>query len=282
VDNASGDDSVPLLRDAVARLGIGDRVRILPLDRNGGFAAGNNAAIREALSLPDPPEYLYLLNPDTRVHPGAAAALIAFLDSRPQAGVVGSALEGPDGGWQCAAFRFPSVISEIENSLNLAPLSRLLDRWRVASPRIPAREPTDWVSGASMMIRRSVFEAVSLLDDGFFLYFEELDFCRRVRDAGFEVWHEPAGRVIHLEGQSSGVTADQGTRRRPAYWFESRRRYWLKHHNHLCAALADAARICGTAVARILLTARGRSQGLPRQFVRDLVRHSVFVRGFQL
>src|SRR4051812_41551380 len=99
-DNASGDDSVPRLTAAVRDNGWGDWATVRPLARNGGFAYGNNEAIRPALAAANPadkPEYVLLLNPDTRVRPGAVRALLDFMDADPQAGLAGSRLEDPDG-----------------------------------------------------------------------------------------------------------------------------------------------------------------------------------------
>jgi N-acetylglucosaminyl-diphospho-decaprenol L-rhamnosyltransferase len=112
----------------------------------------------------------------------------------------------------------------------LGPVMRLLDRWAVAQPMSQlAAQQVDWICGASMMIRESVFEAIGGLDEGYFLYFEETDFCLRAHRAGFTTWYVPQSRVMHIGGQSTGVTErNTAPRRLPAYWFESRRRYFTK------------------------------------------------------
>ena len=112
----------------------------------------------------------------------------------------------------------------------LASSRELLERYRVPPPPRNKAHRTDWVNGASMMIRREVFETVGLMDEEYFLYFEETDFCRRVVRAGWPIWHVPASRVVHLEGQSTGVTgADLAKKPRPKYWFDSRARYFRKN-----------------------------------------------------
>src|SRR6185312_15227837 len=98
----------------------------------------------------------------------------------------------------------------------------------------------DWVSGACMIVRREVFDSIGLLDDGYFMYFEEVDFCHRAQRAGWLCGYVPEARVVHLVGQSTGKTDPDKTRRRmPDYWFRSRRRYFLHHQGRVVTILAD-------------------------------------------
>lgn len=237
VDGGSGDDSVTRISHALAQEGWSAWASILPLDHNGGFAYANNAAIAPALKRGDKPKYIWLLNPDTIVHEGAAAALVHFMQEHPRAGILGSRLENRDGSVQNSAFRFPGILSELENGARLKLASHLLARWVVAPAQSGKAQPADWVSGASFFVRHEVFDQIGLLDDGYFMYYEELDFCRRAARAQWERWYVPDSRVVHLVGQSSGI-ADR-KRRVPAYWFASRRRYFLKHLGLVRTALAD-------------------------------------------
>ena len=227
VDNASGD--LPPIARAVAENGWGSWVTTVLAPRNGGFAYGNNLGIRQALES-GPADYLYLLNPDTQVRPGAIATLVRFLAAEPRIGIAGSSFENQDGSDWPIAFRFPSLLSELSQAVGFGPLMRLLDRWAVAREMsAEAPQQVDWICGASMMIRAAVLEVVGGLDEGYFLYFEETDFCLRARRAGFATWYVPASRVMHVGGQSTGVTErNTAPRRLPAYWFESRRRYFIK------------------------------------------------------
>ena len=158
-DNASGDDSVDAPRCGGGAPAAGASwATIQPLEQNGGFAAGNNAAIRPALASADPPTYVLLLNPDTIVRPGALRTLVEFMENRPDVGIAGSRLEEPDGTPQRSAFRFPSVLGELEGGLRLG---RSRGSWRAGwSPQPCPTEPgpTDWVAGACMIIRREVFD----------------------------------------------------------------------------------------------------------------------------
>ena len=140
-----------------------DWVTIEPLPRNGGFAYGNNAAIRPALASDQPPDYVLLLNPDTVVRPGAIPSLLKFLAAHPQVGMAGSRLEDPDGTPQRSAFRFPTIAGELDKTLRFGPVSRIFHRYIVAPPVSPQDTATDWVAGASLLVRREVFEAIGLV-----------------------------------------------------------------------------------------------------------------------
>ena len=241
-DNASGDDSIPCIREAIRDFSWGEWASIQPLERNGGFAYGNNAAIRPALESSDPPDYIWLLNPDTVVRTGALATLVEFLENHLEAGIAGCRLVDPEGRPEWSAFRFPSVLGELENGMRLGLVSRLLAHWVVSPPPPSVISRCDWASGASLLVRRAVFEAIGLLDENYFMYFEEVDFCLRALRAGWTCWYVPHAQVIHLAGQSSGVTGPTArSKRRPGYWFQSRRYYFRKHLGPICALLADLA-----------------------------------------
>jgi hypothetical protein len=275
VDNASGDDSLAILAAAIRDNGWG-WVAASPLIRNGGFAYGNNVAIQELLTSNKPPAYGWLLNPDTLVRPGAATALIDFMEAHPDVGVAGGRLEFPDGTPQTAAFRFPTLLSELEDTIRIGMVSTMLGRFRVPGPIETQPHRTDWVNGASLMVRREVFADVGLMDEGYFLYFEETDFCRRVRRAGRPVWHVPASRVVHLEGQSTGVTGvNLALKRRPLYWFDSRARYFRKHLGATLALVADVIFIVCFASWRVQRRLRGKPDPDPPGLLGDFVRHAV-------
>src|SRR5262249_20635711 len=231
--------------------------------------------IRLALRSVDPPDYVLLLNPDTIVRPGALATLVEFLDSRPEVGIAGSRLEDPDGTPQRSAFRFHTVLGEREHGMRLGLMTRLLARW-VEAPPIPSGAcRTDFVAGASMIVRREVFEAIGLLDEGYFLYYEEMDFCRRAWQAGWPCWYVPEARVVHLVGQSTGVTdPNTARRRRPASWFRSRRRYFRAHPGAFKTFLADLAWACGFASYQVRRTLLRRPNTAPEHLFRDFVRYN--------
>jgi GT2 family glycosyltransferase len=138
----------------------------------------------------------------------------------------------------------------------------------------------DWVSGAFMVIRRAVFDDIGLLDEGYFLYFEETDFTLRARRAGWSCWHVPQSRVVHLVGQSSGVTKKgQPPKRVPAYWFEARSRYFILNHGRFYAAVTDALVAAALLLWRVRRIVQKRADVDPPHFLRDLVTHSALVKG---
>lgn len=269
-DNASGDGSVEKLAAAIAAEGWSAWAEVLPLPCNGGFAYGNNAGIRAALEAEPPVDYVMLLNPDTVVRPGALRELVDFMVAHPATGVTGSLIENPDGDVDRTAHRMPSPLGELDGAARLGVLSRLLHRYVVSPPLRDTAHECDWVSGAALIVRRQVLEQVGLLDEGFFLYFEEVDFCCRVRSAGWQVWYVPQARVLHLEGASTGIRA--AAKRRPAYWYDSRRRFFVKHHGILGLLAADlfwaAGRLSYLARLALGLAKRGND---PRHFMFDLL-----------
>lgn len=273
VDGGSADGSADRLARAIAAEGWAGWCDLLPVAENRGFAASNNVALRPILAGPNPPDYVLLLNPDTVVRPRAVRALVEFLDARPRVGIAGSRLEHPDGTPQRSAFRFPSVAGELEGGVRLGLVSRLLHRAVVAPPVRDEPHPTDWVSGASMLVRRAVFEAVGLLDDGFFLYYEETDFCRRAARAGWPAWYAPASRVVHLVGQSTGITAPR--RPTPGYWFASRRRYFRRNHGPGYALAADLAWAGGYAAWRVRRRLQRKPDADPPGLLGDFVRYNL-------
>jgi len=236
VENDSGDADV--LRHELVQ----EHVSLVVAERNGGFAYGNNLGMRHAYESGFIPDYFHLLNPDTRAYPGAVKKLVEFLDAHPEAGLAGSSIENADGSDWPIAFRFPTLASEIDRGMDFGLITRVLDRWVVSRKMGKEPQPIDWVPGASLMLRREMVEAVGGLDEQYFLYYEETDFCLKARRAGYTCWYVPDSRIVHIAGQSTGVTRrDRKAVKTPAYWFESRRRYFAKNHGVAYAALTDMA-----------------------------------------
>ena len=134
IDNASGSGSVDTLVGAIEREGWQEWASVLPLDRNGGFAFGNNAGIRVAQASPAGCDYLYLLNPDTLVRPNAIKSLIDFMDLHRAVGIAGSQIENAEGGKECSAHRFHSPLGALSEGARLGALDRLLANHLVTPP----------------------------------------------------------------------------------------------------------------------------------------------------
>ena len=278
VDNDSGDQSVEQIRNAIETEGWSDWASILPSKHNGGYAFGNNLAIRSALKSSNPPPYFLLLNPDTFVRSQSLKVLVDFMNKHPEVGIAGSRLEDSDGTPQCSAFRFHTLLSELDSALRLGIVSKLLANWVVAPPVSPIPCQVDWVAGASMIVRRGVFETVGLMDEEYFLYYEEVDFCLQANKLGWSCWYVPESRVVHLVGQSSGVTNTKTPPKRiPKYWFDSRRRYFLKNYGWLYAALTDVVWLLSFALWRCRRAIQGKPDNDPPHLLSDLFNNSVLI-----
>jgi N-acetylglucosaminyl-diphospho-decaprenol L-rhamnosyltransferase len=280
VDNRSSDGSAERIGAAIEAEGWSSWAAVVAAPRNGGFAYGNNVAVGAALKADRPPEYVLLLNSDTLVRPGAIDALVRVLDAHPNVGIVGSRLEDPDGTPQCSDYRFPSLRSEFSEAVGLGLVDRLFADHLIWPGHSDVARPADWVAGASMLVRSAVFRDVGLMDESYFLYYEEVDLCLRAARAGWSCRYEPASRVVHLVGKSSGVTSRTEVKRRPGYWFDSRRRYFVQNHGRLYAALVDLVWSGGYAARRLKETLLGRPNSDAPRLLFDYLRHSVFVRGF--
>jgi N-acetylglucosaminyl-diphospho-decaprenol L-rhamnosyltransferase len=270
VDNASGD--AELIAKAIDKYGWWSWVTLVTAPKNGGFAYGNNLALKYAM-LDEPPQYVHLLNPDTVVRKEAIGELVRFLEAHPDVGIVGSSFENPDGSPWPIAFRFPSLLSEFEWGLQFGLATYILRRWVVPQTMTPVTQPIDWIPGASMMIRWSVFDRIGGFDETYFLYFEETDFCFRARRAGISTWYVPASRVMHISGQSTNVSnPKRRPERLPAYVFESRRRYFVVNHGATYAMIADVVALLAHGLGSLKRMARG-GRHFP-YFLPDLLRHS--------
>ncbi len=279
VDNDSKDGSLELLDAAIREKELSHFAMCVPSPRNGGYAFGNNVVLREALRMEVPPQYFWLLNPDCQVQPGATSALKNYLSDHPKVGIVGSCLLNPDGSPWSTAFRFPSVLGELESGIRLGAVTRLLSRWVVPVTMGNEAARVDWLPGASMMVRREVLNDIGLMDEEFFLYYEETDFCLRAFRVGFSCWYVPESRVMHIAGQSTGVTDRSGPpKRRPQYVFDSRHRYFMKSHGVAYAVLADVAWTTGFAAWRLRRLLQGRDDMDPPSLLADSLRNHALRR----
>lgn len=225
VDNKSPDNSIDLISDYLNRNNLNDSVGLIANDENAGFSSGNNIGIKASSS-----EFVLLLNSDTIVRPGAIDLLVKTLQDNPQMGMASPRLEWPDGSPQESCFRFHRPINELIRSAATGPITRLFKRYEVPLRVSGKILYPEWTSFACVLIRRQVFEDIGLLDEEFFMYFEDVDFCKRAREAGWGIIHNPEAHVVHLRGGSSPVKSQTAKKKRlPRYFYESRSRYYHKH-----------------------------------------------------
>ncbi len=283
VDNDSQDNSVEVINHYISENNVENSVELIVSRINGGFSFGNNLAIRPSLNNDNQtPEFFLLLNPDTLMSENAIEELIGFMHKNPNTGIAGSRLQEPDGTPQCSAFRFHTILSEIESSLRLGFVSRLLSQWKIAPEISSSAVQTDWVAGASMMIRSTVFKDVGLMDEDYFLYFEETDFCLQAKRKGWQCWYVPSSKVIHFVGKSTGIISGNAERpRRPSYWFEARQHYFIKNYGVFYTVIADICWGVGFAIWRFRRIIQGKPDVDPENMLFDFWRNSIFFRFFK-
>lgn len=272
VDNASGD--APAIAQAITENRWSSWVSLIEAPRNGGFGYGNNLGFERAFAS-GPPAYFHMLNPDTRVLPGGIAALVDFLEAHPDVGIAGSRQEDINGTIWRSAFTFPSTATEFVARARMKLALELLQPWLTPWQISSTAHQTDWIGGASMMIRRKVLESIGGFDESYFLYFEEVDFCFRARQADFATWYVPESHIMHIAGQSTQITGHQAAIRMPSYWYESRRQCFAKMHGTFYAILVDAAALLAYALGSIkrLITDDG-GNAIPH-FIGDVIANSM-------
>lgn len=258
-ENGSGPDSVEQLRQAIVANGWEDWVTLQAISPNVGFTGGNNAALREAMRPQLSPKHFMLLNADTLLESNTLRTLFDEIERAPEIGIMGSSLVDDAGHLQVSCFRDHSPLSELLRGARMAFLNRICGR--TSFELLPANDQTayDWISFAAAIIRGKVFQDIGLLDEGYFLYFDDADFCRVARDAGWKIASCSAVRIVHLEGQSNAVPESTRQRkRRPRYYYVSRSRYFAKHYGVLGLWAANCAWSAGYlfAIAKMLLAKR--------------------------
>jgi len=223
VDNASQDGSPQMVATEFPQ------ARLIANTENQGFTKGNNQGLAISRG-----RHVLLLNPDAEVVGSALATMVRYLDEHPAAGVVGPQLRYPDGRLQSSRRRFPTLATAFLESTILQqwfPDNPVLRRYYMEDQPDDAIQTVDWVVGACLMARRAAIEQVGFLDEGFFMYSEELDWCRRFKAAGWEVVYLPTAVVIHHEGRSTAQVVPA----RHIHFHTSKVRYFRKYHGRLAA-----------------------------------------------
>ncbi len=201
------------------------QVRLIANSENVGFTVGNNQSIAVSRG-----RYVLLLNPDTEIVGDALATMVEYLDHHPQVGALGPQLLNPDGSIQSSRRRFPTLATAFLESTILQqwfPRNRVTRHYYITDRPDDEVQEVDWVTGACLLARRETIEEVGLLDEGFFMYSEELDWCRRIKAQGWQVVYLPTARVIHHGAQSS----EQVKSFQHIQFQRSKVRYFHKHHS---------------------------------------------------
>jgi GT2 family glycosyltransferase len=226
VDNASSDDSVAMVQREFPQ------VKVIQNRENGGFSKANNIGIRQAQG-----RYYLLLNTDAFVHPGALETMVRFMDDHPEAGAGGCRLYYEDGSLQRSCTSFPTLATELWQALwldRLLPRSQVFGKYWMSYWDFNDIRAVDSIMGAFMVLRREAIDEVGLLDEGYFMYSEEVDLCYRLKKAGWTVLFTPQAKATHIWGGTSKRVQKETTFLR---LYESRIRFFRKHYGEIPAFL---------------------------------------------
>ena len=250
LDNASEDGSVAAVRE------LYPEVRLIEQRHRAGFGANHNTVIRATTG-----RYVFILNEDTTSDDWGFARMVAHLDANPRVAALGPRLVYPDGREQSSAWRFPSPATAAIGLLTLG-------RAGILQSGGDETRDVDWAMAAALLVRREALDEVGIFDEGFFIYSEETDLCRRLRDAGWRTQFFPSVTVVHHESQFSAGIPE----RRIHEMWRGRHRYWRKHHS--AAGARTAALLTGAQYAlRGLIRARDRDfSARMRLHARDALR----------
>lgn len=223
VDSASADHTVTVIQQRYPQ------VRLIAQSENLGFVRCNNIGLREARG-----RYMLLLNPDTEIIDSALAQMVQYLDTHPEIGIVGPQTLNTDGTTQSTRRRFPTLALAFFESTWLQPYApkHMLDRYYVTDQPNDGVFEVDWVQGSALMARREVYEQIGGLDEGYIMFSEELDWCRRAKEAGWRAAYLGTAKIIHHGGKST----DQVVARRHIHFQESKLRYFRKFHGPFAAS----------------------------------------------
>lgn len=245
VDNNSADNSPDIIRAWMRQHDAAGKVLFVQSEHNSGFAGGNNLGIKSCTA-----RHYLLLNSDTLIRPDAIRIIMDTAMRFPKAGLISPRLEWPDGAGQESCFQFLTPFSELIAASQTGLIARLFKRYIVAWPVQTQISRPQWTSFACVLVRAEVFQQVALLDDGYFMYFEDVEFCHRARKAGWEIVHNPAARVVHLRGGSSPVKEQTRLKKRVSkYFYESRTRYFYQTYGWLGLTSANLLWLAGRIVS---------------------------------
>ena len=223
IDNASEDHSANMVETSFPQ------AKLILSKSNLGFAAGNNLGLRRACG-----RYMMLLNSDAELTDGAVARMIAFMESHPDAGLIGPKLLSPDGTLQINGQRFPTFFREMLGVLRMPRFFPSLAKLGWGRGDFDSSAEVDALAGACMLVRKEAVDSVGLLDERFFMYFEDVDWCYRIKKAGWKIWYIGEVEVIHGWAQSALI---QGIVKSESMLHRSRYLYFRKHHGPIQGAL---------------------------------------------
>lgn len=262
IDNASGDDSVPKIRAAIAENGWAEWITFEALDKNLGFAGGNNYVLRNAMELANPPQFFLLLNSDTLVRKGCLRYCVQVMEKQSDIGALSCMLLNRDGTVQNVCRKFPTPLRETVRAMGLPWQLPSLFSWADLEDRGWDRRSgprdVDWIGGAFLMTRLETLQRAGLMDEGFFFYGEDCEWCFRIWKSGFRVHFDPSVETVHLGGASSDNTRMRN-RSRDVHTWRARFRVQRTCYGPLSEGVVRAAYIVQFAFSTAFMKLTGRT-----------------------
>lgn len=231
-DNGSADGSAEMVREKFPR------VELIDNRTNLGYPKANNEGIKRGAG-----RYVLLLNPDTEVTEGALPNLVKFMDEHPEAGAAGPKLKYPDGGFQPSCRSFPTLETELYRALfldQLFPKSRLFGKYMMSYWKHDDLREVDQPMGAALLVRKSVIDQVGMLDQGLVFWFDEVDWCKRIKGAGRKIFFVPEALIYHHKNKSFVQwNTMKESLKLARIWRGSRNYYFRKHHGPISVVLVN-------------------------------------------
>jgi N-acetylglucosaminyl-diphospho-decaprenol L-rhamnosyltransferase len=247
IDNNSMDDSADLIEQALQKDQLQGHVRLVRNSSNLGFSGGNNTGIRAVSA-----QYYLFLNSDSVIREHALGELIHALQTHKDVGIVSPRLEDLDTTPQASCFRFHTPLSELIAAAKTGPITRMLKRKVITYPVQDELLYPEWTSFACVLLRSQAIRQVGLMDEDFFMYYEDADYCRKMLKCGWRVLNWPKASVVHFRGGSSPVKSLSRDRKRlPRYYYEARATYFQKWYGNAGLFLANSLWLAGYGVALI-------------------------------
>jgi len=258
VDSASSDDSTEMVEKEFPW------ARLIKSDQNLGYPRGNNVGILASCG-----RNILILNPDTVILDDALAVMSDYLDNHIDVGALGPQLLNADGSIQSSRRRFPSLMTGLLESTWLEDVApqRIMRSYYAKDMPDDQENDVDWVTGACLMVPRRIIDQVGLFDEGYFMYSEELDWCRRISEAGWRIVYLPQAKIIHHVGKSS----EQAVTTRHINFQQAKLRYFRKHHGRIAAGSIRAVLLANYAWQLALEAGKGllgHKRSLRRQRVK--------------
>ncbi|MBI1173623.1 glycosyltransferase [bacterium] len=247
VDNASGDGSAEEIESWIATQDPPVPVTLVRSATNSGFSGGHNQGMAAG-----PADFYLILNSDALLRPGFCRTMLATAADHPRAGLFAPRIEYEDGTQQTSCFRFPSPLSELIRGAASGPITRIFARADVPLAMPPAPDEIGWASFACILLRDAMVQVIGPMDEGYFLYFEDTEYCLRASRAGWGIVHVPEARAVHFRGGSGPVKAMAAAKKRlPAYFYASRSRFLYQAHGMAGLWAANLLWIAGRGLARL-------------------------------